>query len=208
MTWTHAKTRLFARIQNPDSVKTGLCVTPELGVELFIRTEEGDIDVTQTDLDKWEVSAVDAAAVAVANLRAVANDDIDWLELPSSPFLYALFSEDGDAASRLLALDELIDVPISGVVVAVPTQGQLICLPLTHYDVLEDLPTLVLGAQLAARANLKALATDLFFFDGSGWSTLSVNDTPGETSILPSLQFARALETLAMQSLAPQAAEA
>jgi hypothetical protein len=206
--WKTARATLFPRVGPPQDVQTGLCVTPELGVELILRNGDEVSVVTPEHLRSWGVTGVEAAAVAVENLRAIADDDVDWLELPSAPFLYALYAGDGDAASRILVLEELIDVPISGVLVAVPTQGQLICLPLTHYDALDDLPAMVIGAQLSAQANSRAVSTQLFFFDGKSWTTLGVEDTPGEAQIYPSPGFAAALEVLASQSLAPLAAEA
>lgn len=207
-TWTHDKQNLFPKVSRPGAVQTGLCVTANLGVELVLRTGEDEQVVGETDLEAWGVTAIEAASHAVENLRAVADEGTDWMELPSAPFIYALFAEDGDAASRMLVLDELLDVPISGVLVAVPTQGQLVILPLTHYEVLEDLPTMVIGAQLAARASSTPLSTQLFFFDGAEWTTLEVDDEPGETKVHPSPGLARALETLASQSLAPLVAEA
>ncbi|MCO4746085.1 MAG: hypothetical protein KC912_14915 [Proteobacteria bacterium] len=206
--WNTAQSLIFPRVGPPDAAQTGLCVTPELGVELVLRDGGDPIVVTHEHLLDWGVSPVTAAAIAVENLRTIADDDIDWLELPQAPFLYALYAEDGDAASRLLVLEDLIDVPLSGVLVAVPTRGQLICLPLTHYEVLDDLPAMVIGAQLAARANRNALSTQLFFFDGKSWTTLAVEDTPGEAQIYPSPGFAAALEVLVSQSLAPLVAEA
>lgn len=206
--WTHAKTHILPRVARPEAARTGLCVTAALGVELVLPGEHGEQSVSEEMLAAWGVSAIDAAAHAVENLRARADEGTEWVELPAAPFVYAMYSEDGDAASRMLVLDEVIDVPLSGVLVAVPTRGQLVVLPLTHYEVLDDLPTLVLGAQLAARASSEPLSTQLFFFDGEGWTTLEVDDTPGETRILPSPGLARALEMLLSQSLAPMVAEA
>ncbi|TNE92687.1 MAG: hypothetical protein EP330_00815 [Deltaproteobacteria bacterium] len=206
--WNDAKALIFPRVDRPDAVTSDLCITPELGVELVLRTESGEIPIRGSALEQWGVSAMDAAAQAVANLREVAEDGTDWLEVPSAPALFALYAEDGDAASRMLVLDELLDVPIAGVLVAVPTRNQMVVLPLADYEDLQDLATLALGAQLAARASSRPLSTQLFYFDGSSWTTLHVKDEPGETEILPSPGLAAALETLAAQSLAPMVAEA
>lgn len=206
--WEDAKAFIYPRVDRPEAVLSELCVTAELGVDLILCVDGVEIPVHPRTLEQWGVAPLDAAATAVANLREEADEGTEWLELPSSPSLFALYAEDGDAASRLLVLEDLIDVPMAGVLVAVPTRKQLVVLPLTDYEDLQDLSTLVLGAQLAARASRRPLSTQLFYFDGTSWTTLQVKDEPGETQILPSPGLAAALEVLAAQSLAPVAAEA
>jgi hypothetical protein len=206
--WDDARPFVYPRVDRPDAVLSDLCVTPELGVDLVLRVDETEVPIHPNTLEQWGVSALDAASAAVANLRALAEEDIEWLELPSSPSLYALYAADGDAASRILVLESLLELPLAGVLVAVPTRKQLVAMPLHAYDDLQDLPTLVLGAQLAARASRRPLSTQLFFFDGQSWTTLHVKDETGEYEILPSPGLAAALEVLAAQSLAPVAAEA
>ena len=206
--WEDARPFIFPKVDRPDAVLSDLCVTPELGVDLVLRVGGTDVPIHPNTLEQWGVSSLDAATAAVANLRAVATEDIEWLEVPSSPSLLALYAPDGDAASRILVLESLLEVPLAGVLVAMPTRKQLVAMPLHEYDDLQDLPTLVLGAQLAARASNRPLSTQLFFFDGQGWTTLHVRDEPGETEILPSPGLAAALEVLAAQSLAPAVAEA
>ena len=198
---------LLPRLVCPEEATFGLCVTEALGVKLYVQTPEGEAPVTEAMLETWGLAPLEAAAIAVDNLATKA-DETRWLDIPAAPSIRALYAEDGDAATRILLLERLLALPWAGALVAVPDSGQLLILPLEHYESLDDLATLVLGTQLAAQAATHPLCTDLFYFDGTGWTTLHVEESFGETRLLPSPGLASALETLASHTLAPGVAEA
>lgn len=165
-----------------------------------------------------ELSAEDAARtglhtdelfpLAMSLLRqSTARADVK--PVAALPGLHLLIAKDGQAASRMVLIPELLQSnSIGGVVVAVPAADQLFIVPVRDASALESLQILASAVSRAVDTADTPLSDQLFWFDGEAWSAMAVEYNDEEITVLPPPAFVGAMSRIASIDLVREAAEA
>ncbi len=203
-----AMTRLIPRIVRPGTAPSVELVPGHLEIILVLEGTAGTRPVTYEDLERWDATIEELVPVARENLRRRTGSD-GWFPVKSAPGLMIYEASDGEAASRMLLIDHLLQpTPIGGVIVAVPGEGQLMAVSLDEMDALESLRVLASASEVVAKNEGVPLSDQLFWWDGSGWHLLAVERDNNEIRVHPSSGFLTMLERLASMNYYAVAAEA
>jgi hypothetical protein len=126
------------------------------------------------------------------------------------PGLMLLLSQDGLAASRMALLPELLGTThaLGGIVVAVPSPDQLLCVPLHSARSLDALQVLASALGHALESLDNPLSDQLFWYDGTRWLPLTVIHGEDEVTVMPPPGFVRTMNRLASMDLVRVAGEA
>ena len=116
---------------------------------------------------------------------------------------------DGLAASRIALVPELLGKEaLGGFVVAVPSQSQLLCVPLKSARSLDALQILASALGHALTTSDEVLSDQLYWYDGSKWTPITVVHSREEVTVLPPPSFVRTMNRLAAMDLVRIAGEA
>jgi len=206
-TFQGVRSQLFPRLQRPEQGPAGVFVTGQLEVGLVRMGVRETFPVTPEDLVEWGVSFQQAFDVAFANLRA-RSSKARWQDVDTVPGMSIYLPGDGDAASRALLVAELADIPLEGVLFAVPTPEQLLVVRLADADALEAIRVLVNVAHLASSSSNRAITDQVFWFDGERIVHVPVMHTEDNVDVVPPPGLLAAVERLVSASLLPAVAEA
>lgn len=133
----------------------------------------------------------------------------DLRPVDTLPGLMFLLSQDGLAASRMALLPELLgSSALGGVVVAVPSPDQLLCVPLRSARALDALQVLASALGHALEALESPLSDQLFWYDGVRWLPLTVIHGDDEVTVMPPAGFVRTMNRLASMDLVRVTGEA
>lgn len=163
--------------------------------------------LTANDLEVLAISGEEATRLALA-LRQRTSAGNDVREVDTLPGLRFVVAGDGLAASRLALLPELLDLPLGGVVAAVPAPDQLLCVPLDSARSLDALQALASALGHAESTRDQILSDQLFWFDGDDWRPLPVEHGSEDITVLPPPDFVNAMNRLAAIDLVQTAGEA
>ena len=164
--------------------------------------------VTYEELDGMQISPPRALELAMNNLRRVSAAG-DLRPVDALPGLLVLRVSDGQAASRLAVLPELIDpMPFGGVVAAVPEPGQLLCVPMDSVRAIDALQALASAVGHAEATRDRLLSDQLFWFDGHRWRPILVEHGDEDITVLPPPDFLEMMGRVASMDLVRVAGEA
>ncbi len=150
-------------------------------------------------LSDWNVAFDDLLPVAVENLgKRTDKDKLHPLAGSPAPGVYEYDSGDSFDAARILVLELLLGaLPEHGVVVMVPSQETLLCVPLHAMEAIAAMNAmLVLGKAMYAKTGSR-ITDQPFWFDGRAWQHVPVQHRRGQVEVKPPDRFVRALEHLA-----------
>lgn len=150
-------------------------------------------------LADWSVTFDELYPVAVQNLQERTDrDKLHPLAASPAPGVYEYDSGDSYDAARILVLEHLLGpLPEHGVVVMVPSQETLLCVPLHGMEAIAAMNAmLVVGKTMVGRAR-SAITDQPFWFDGRAWQHVPVQHRRGAVEVKPPDRFVRALEHLA-----------
>lgn len=164
--------------------------------------------VTTADLPELGLDIDEVFAVGMSLLRQ-STSRADLRPVDTLPGLMLMLSQDGLAASRMLLLPELLgSAALGGVVVAVPSPDQLLCVPLQSARALDALQILASALGHALDSLERPLSDQLFWFDGLRWLPLTVIHGHDEVTVMPPAGFVRTMNRLASIDLVTVAGEA
>jgi len=206
-TFRSVRSQLFPRLQRPEEGPAGVFVAGQLEVGLVRLGVRETYPVTPEDLAEWGVSFKEAYDAAFANLRARSNKS-RWQDVDTVPSMAIYLPGDGDAASRALLVGDLADVPVEGILFAVPTPDQFLVVRLADADALEAIRVLVNVAHLASSASQRAITDQVFWFDGERVVHVPVVHSADNVDVVPPPGLLAAVERLVSASLLPAAVEA
>jgi hypothetical protein len=165
-----------------------------------------EIDREDAGLDGIEEE--DLFPLALSLLRQ-STARADLREVDAWPGLHLFIARDGQAASRMVLIPELVSPnALGGVIVAVPAADQLLCVPVRDASALESLQVLASALSRAVDTTDAPLSDQLFWFDGSAWVTMQVEYGETEITVLPPPAFVGTMNRLASMDLVREAAEA
>lgn len=150
-------------------------------------------------LSDWNVTFDDLLPVAVENLgKRTDKDKLHPLAGSPAPGVYEYDSGDSFDAARILVLEHLLGaLPEHGVVVMVPSQETLLCVPLHAMEAIAAMNAmLVLGKAMYTKTGSR-ITDQPFWFDGRAWQHVPVQHRRGQVEVKPPDRFVRALEHLA-----------
>lgn len=193
----------------PEEPDTLPVVAGVLHVGLVLDDVDGPRRVTQEDLGAWGASTASLLALAL-NRLALGSDADRWVPVEAVPGLAIYQAEDGESASRLLVIDQLISAwPLGGVVVGIPASNQLFAVTLETLDDLDALNVLVVATQFAYEAADQPLTDRVFWTDGRRWLPVAVRHTDDDEVVVELPDAAQAaLGRLAALGFAAVAGEA
>lgn len=146
--------------------------------------------------------------LAMSNLRQ-STARADLRPVDTLPGLYFQLAADGLAASRIAIVPELLGrEALGGFVVAVPSQSQLLCVPLKSARSLDALQILASALGHALTTSDEVLSDQLYWYDGSKWTPITVVHSREEVTVLPPPSFVRTMNRLAAMDLVRVAGEA
>lgn len=166
------------------------------------------VPLTAADLVTMGISQSKALDFALTNLRD-STTVTDLREVDTLPGLWFVKASDGNAASRMAILPDLLaPVPLGGIIAAVPEPGQLLCVPLESARAIDAMQALAsaVGHLEATRDSL--LSDQLFWFDGSRWHPIPVHHGEEDITVLPPPDFMRTMSHVAAMDLVSVAGEA
>jgi hypothetical protein len=164
--------------------------------------------VEQEDLDRWGCTL---AALLPASLERLGSTSLqlDWLSLPDAPGLYGLACGDGMSATRALVLQQILGQwPVGGMLVACPTPGHLLCVPIHSVESIEVLPVLAVAVQKAYQEADRGLSKQIYWLDGGLWHPFEARHEPGNLVLRPPPSFDRMFAHLASMKMVVAAGEA
>jgi hypothetical protein len=150
-------------------------------------------------LSDWNVTFDELLPVAVENLgQRTDKAKLHPLAASPAPGVYEYDSGDSFDAARLLVLEHLLGpLPDHGVVVMVPSQETLLCVPLHAMEAIAAMNAmLILGKAMCSKAK-SGITDQPFWFDGRAWQHVPVQHRRGAVEVKPPDRFVRALEHLA-----------
>ena len=164
--------------------------------------------LTQAQLDRSTLSAESLFDLAMSDLRRT-TVRAELRPVDTLPGLYFYVADDQLAASRMPLIPEIVDMTgIGGVVVAVPSPDQLLCVPLDSAHSLDTLQVLTSALGHALDTVSETLSDQLFWYDGARWVPLAVIHGDEEVTVLPTPGFVRTMNRLAAMDLVRVAGEA
>lgn len=170
----------------------------ERGIEAL-----SDEDAALSGLRKDELFPLAMSLLRQSTARA------DVKPVAALPGLHLLVAKDGQAASRMVLIPELIDADaLGGVIVGVPAPDQLLIVPVKDASALESLQLLASAVSRAMDTTDSPLSDQLFWFDGEAWVPMEVEYGETEITVLPPPSFVGAMSRIAAIDLVREAAEA
>ena len=163
---------------------------------------------TEADLESSGLDADTTWNLAMSMLRQTTSRS-DLRPVDTLPGLMILLSDDGLAASRMVLLPDLIgSAALGGMVVAVPSPDQLLCVPLGSARALDALQVMASALGHALEVLEQPLSDQLFWYDGNRWLPLTVIHGEDEVTVMPPPGFVRTMNRLAAMDLVRVAGEA
>lgn len=166
------------------------------------------VPITFAEIVQMGLNEESALDFALTNLRD-STSVTDVREVDTLPGLWFVKASDGQAASRIAILHDLLaPLPLGGVIAAVPEPGQLLCVPLESARAIDAMQALAsaVGHLEATRDSL--LSDQLFWFDGDRWRPIPVHHGEEDITVLPPPDFLRMMSHVAAMDLVSVAAEA
>lgn len=164
--------------------------------------------LTAADLVATGLDADETYELALSMLRQTTSR-ADVRPVDTLPGLMLVLSQDGLAASRMALLPELLGkAALGGVVVAVPSPDQLLCVPLESARALDALQVMASALAHALDSLENPLSDQLFWYDGLRWIPLTVIHGEDEVTVMPPPGFVRTMNRLASMDLVRVAGEA
>ena len=201
------RSHLLPRVLGPKEAGYEL-VPGQLAVGLFLDTVEGARAIDKRDVKRWALSPEALMSTAVDNLRLRSSME-SWYPLRAVPGMQVYLAGDGNAASRLLLIRELIKPwPLGGVLASVPTPDQLLVVPMDDLDHLATVQVLVQSGYLAHSLGSEPVIDQVFWHDGVRWHHVQVNHLEDTVEVLPPPGFLKMVERLASLQLAQRVGEA
>lgn len=147
----------------------------------------------------WNVSFDDLYTLAVENLaKKTDKDKLHPFAASPAPGVYEYDSGDSFDAARILVLEHLLgSIPEHGVVIMVPSQEMLLCVPLLTVEAIAAMNAmLVIGKGLYSKSR-SGITDQPFWFDGRTWQHVPVQHRRGgNVEMKPPVRFMQALEHL------------
>jgi len=201
------QSRLLPQIRTPGSGAERILVRDHLAIGLVVETPEGYFPVRDADLASWSADIDLLLNIAIENLHIRSSSDA-WVPVETVPGILVYFGGDGQAAARILLLEELLEsCPIEGALVMVPAPDQLLCVPLEGPDALEALKVLLAAGQLAHQVSEEPLSNQAFWYDGSEFHLVPLFSDDENVEALPPPGLLEAFERMTVLAYA-MAAEA
>jgi hypothetical protein len=164
--------------------------------------------LTSAEVDKLGLDDDALFSIAMSKLRQT-TARADLRPVDTLPGLYFQVAPDGLAASRMVLVPDLMGPePYGGLVVAVPSQDQLLCVPLRSARALDALQVLASALGHALNAAHEVLSDQLYWYDGKRWIPITVVHGSEEVTVLPPPAFVRTMNRLAAMDLVQVAGEA
>jgi hypothetical protein len=164
--------------------------------------------LTAHEVDKLGLDDNALFNAAMSKLRQ-ATARADLRPVDTLPGLFFQVAPDGLAASRMVLLPDLLRVEaFGGLVVAIPSQDQLLCVPLRSARALDALQVLASALGHAMASSDDVLSDQLYWYDGARWIPISVVHGSEEVTVLPPPNFVRTMNRLAAMDLVLVAGEA
>lgn len=153
-------------------------------------------------LADWNVTFEQLYPTAVANLAACTDRGrLHPLAGSPVPGVFAYDSGDSFDAARILLLEELLGpLPEQGVVVMVPSQETLLCVPLHNVEAVGAMNAMLVLGRAMHQGSPSAITDQPFWYDGETWQHVPVAHRRGDVEVKPPDRFVRALERLAKSS--------
>ena len=190
------RSRVLPRVQRPDG--HGVVLVPDqLVIRMVAEAPDGLRLLDDRDLRTLKATEAELLPVALDNLRRRSGGDA-WHPLKAVDGMLVLVAGDGQAASRMLILRDLLDPwPLGGVLVAVPTPEQLLVVPMNDLSHLSAFQVLVQSGNVAVQLGRASVTDQVFWFDGTSWAHIAVNRHGDEVDVLPPPGFLAMVEKLA-----------
>lgn len=164
--------------------------------------------LTAIEADKIEIDDDRLFKMAFSTLRQSTSRS-DLRQVDTLPGLYLQIAPDGLAASRIALLPDLFGKEaFGGLVVAIPSQDQLLCVPLRSARALDALQVLASALGHALESAEEVLSDQLYWYDGARWIPIAVVHGSEEVTVLPPPSFVRTMNRLAAMDLVRVAGEA
>ncbi len=173
-----------------------------------METEQGAEEVGPQRLHELGVSP------AVAFDRA-----LDWLSrttgppelkpVDTVPGMFFVQSSAGQVASRLAVLPELFErMPLGGILAAVPSGNQLLCVPVDSVASVNALRILASAVGTAYEHATHPVSDQLFWYDGATWQVVHIDRSESDITVLPPRAFFARMRQVASMDLVRVAGEA
>jgi len=175
---------------------------------LVVDTHDGPVDVDSSMLQSLGLSPATAFDGALEWLRDQAGPE-EVLPVDTVPGMSFVQAAAGQTASRLAVLPSMLESPpLGGILAAVPSGNQLLCVPVDSVGAVQALRVLAGAVGTAYEHATHPISDQLFWYDGAAWWVVHVDRSEADITVLPPHSFFERMRQVASMDLVRVAGEA
>lgn len=199
---------LRPRLCDPQFTPSIPLIDGHLHAAVYLDDGVDERPVTEEDCKQWGTTLSALMEVACERLRAESSP-LDWCPVDTVPGMLLLAGGDGHASNRMLIFEEMFqDLPLGGVAIVVPSQDQILAVPLSDVTQLDALHTMFSAAFHANATSTQPLTDQAFWTDGKSWRHVELFHGEEETEVEPPDDMLDAIGRVASMGLVAIAGEA